>query len=240
LRTFDAGILVLGDPVTSFPDIPPNDNNVRFQTNCPTECTERFTHDITVFCKFFLHMHNIGKQMVTTLHRGDESNVTNRVDFYQFNFQQITETNFVIKPGDRLNTHCVYDSTERTEPTIFGPGSDDEMCMDFLMYFPLLVSQNTNQTFIRCGAVYHEGRQLTLCGSRNEYIDIDNPTIAESLSILDVQFGKPCGDDTPTFWLKKWMIIAGASILTFLVILVIIIAVLTMKKKSDDEYSLIR
>jgi hypothetical protein len=33
-------------------------------------------------------------------------------------------------------THCIYDSTERTEPTLGGPASTDEMCLNYLLYYP--------------------------------------------------------------------------------------------------------
>ncbi len=52
---------------------------------------------------------------------------TNRIEFYDFGFQTFAPINRTIKPGDRLQTHCVYDTTSRTEMTYFGEPSDWEM-----------------------------------------------------------------------------------------------------------------
>ena len=38
----------------------------------------------------------------------------NRVDFWQFEFQQNTPVNYTIRRGDRVNTHCVYDTKGST------------------------------------------------------------------------------------------------------------------------------
>jgi hypothetical protein len=42
----------------------------------------------------------------------------------------------VIEPGDDLVTHCVYDSRARTTATVGGESSDNEMCLNFMMYEP--------------------------------------------------------------------------------------------------------
>lgn len=42
----------------------------------------------------------------------------------------------VIEPGDVLITTCTYDSTARSNATRFGYGSSDEMCFNFMSYWP--------------------------------------------------------------------------------------------------------
>ena len=75
-----------------------------------------------------------------------------------FNYQQNT-VNVTIKPGDRycfsllaaprcpslpcfhdfrISTHCVYNTRSRSAPTSFGHASEDEMCMEFILYVRLV------------------------------------------------------------------------------------------------------
>ena len=41
-----------------------------------------------------------------------------------------------VYPGDELKTYCTFQSRSRTKTTTFGEGSLDEMCFNFMMYFP--------------------------------------------------------------------------------------------------------
>lgn len=88
---------------------------------------------------------------------------TNRVDFFRFSFQQYTYVNYTIKPGDRINTHCHYDSSQRTEPTEFDDGSEDEMCMEFITYYPALYIEG--KAYSMCGYVHYMGAEASLCGN---------------------------------------------------------------------------
>ena len=92
------------------------------------------------------------------------------------------QLNYEIKRGDRLNLHCIYDSTSRTAPTIFGVESDDEMCMDFLSYYPRM--EFLDSDFAHCG-YFALGTSMTLCGAA-EYL-------ATGESILNVR--NPVGSD---------------------------------------------
>ena len=44
-------------------------------------------------------------------------------------------------PGDDLITTCAYDSSDRMTTTNLGEPSNDEMCFNFITYFPLLVRE---------------------------------------------------------------------------------------------------
>jgi hypothetical protein len=41
-----------------------------------------------------------------------------------------------LMPGDTLITRCVFDSSKRDKVTKFGPSSYDEMCFNFMLYYP--------------------------------------------------------------------------------------------------------
>jgi len=55
MRQYDAGTLTLGDVVTSFSSIPAQQPYTEYESNCPTECTSKWPHDITMF--FFISAH---------------------------------------------------------------------------------------------------------------------------------------------------------------------------------------
>jgi hypothetical protein len=51
----------------------------------------------------------------------------NRIEYFDFGFQSFVPVTKVIKPGDRIQTHCVWDTTSRTNTTYFGQPSNWEM-----------------------------------------------------------------------------------------------------------------
>ena len=159
LRKYDAGCLVLGDGAVTFPDIPARKPRNHYESTCPAACTERFRGDIYVFSSF-LHMHSFGKEMWTTKYRNDDKKnkeVVNYKEFWNFGFQNTVEVNYTISKGDSLSTHCVYDTSKSKEKVTFGLESEQEMCMDFVFYYP---KENAG---LACG--YIEGG-ITYCKDR--------------------------------------------------------------------------
>ena len=59
-------------------------------------------------------------------------------EFWNAGFQTSGPTDFTLSAGDAIYTHCVYDTTKADpmDPPVWGPASDDEMCMHFLFYWP--------------------------------------------------------------------------------------------------------
>jgi hypothetical protein len=56
-------------------------------------------------------------------------------DFYDFSFQSPTSApSWTLAPGDSLEVDCAYSTSDAT--TTFGLGSNNEMCMTFLQYYP--------------------------------------------------------------------------------------------------------
>ncbi|XP_069946724.1 MOXD1 homolog 1-like isoform X2 [Cherax quadricarinatus] len=57
---------------------------------------------------------------------------------YDFNYQQtrILKEEVTILPGDTLITECNYDSTRRKQTTFGGIGTEEEMCLAFMTYYP--------------------------------------------------------------------------------------------------------
>mmetsp|Transcript_21640 Transcript_21640/g.38210 ORF Transcript_21640/g.38210 Transcript_21640/m.38210 type:complete len:611 (-) Transcript_21640:44-1876(-) len=142
LREHDAGILNIGDPFVTFDALPAGQISER-SAECSSECTAKmFSEPINVFGSG-LHMHAFGKRIRTHLYRGGdlttEPFVTDQIDNWNFNFQRgnFEKAEFQIYPGDTLFTTCQMDVTKWPEDVKFGLASIEEMCMDFLFYYPL-------------------------------------------------------------------------------------------------------
>ena len=50
--------------------------------------------------------------------------------------QVFTTIGTIIYPGDELVTHCEYDSTARSNATLGGQGTYDEMCLNTVIFYP--------------------------------------------------------------------------------------------------------
>jgi hypothetical protein len=135
LRPNDAGIFSQGDIFAL--SIPPGQTAYEHVATCSGAQTgSALDHSIHVFASF-LHAHEIGKQLWTDVYRGGRKvgTIAND-DPFDFNDQKFVAADFDVEPGDTFETHCVYDSSGRTGVTPGGVASDEEMCIDFMMYYP--------------------------------------------------------------------------------------------------------
>ena len=173
LRKHDAATLTVGDGIvgdgTSIPARSPDDHR---QYTCPEECISRFTDDIHVFGTA-PHMHYTGRTIWTTVTRGGQYySDLDRKEYWNNGFQKAIyrDKTFTIKPGDRLTTHCVFDTRRMGRPVSFGSTTKDEMCMDFIFYYPRqrMGGEGTNE-LAYCGenveASERTGSAFYLCGS---------------------------------------------------------------------------
>ena len=68
----------------------------------------------------------------------------NAVEYFDFDHQDPTLVQpYVIHPGDSLTTRC-YFHNPTTHDMYFGPGSEEEMCIDFIYYYPIHESIGVN------------------------------------------------------------------------------------------------
>jgi len=176
-RKYEADVLVLGDPGVNFHPIPAL-SFTEYEAECPSVCTASLPHPITVFLSF-PHMHQVGTEIWTTQWRnGTQIAEWGRVEFWSFDHQQQEIINFTLQPGDRLNTHCIFDTSYKNTPTPFGLSSADEMCMHFLSYYPRITIPTNNANFHYCGFADPE---YTFCGDESHYEDsilsYPNPSI---------------------------------------------------------------
>ena len=146
LRANDAAVLEIGDPAVraaqeSNPNIPAGSSRVTF-THDAASCTNRFTDDsVTVFNRF-LHMHEIGSHMTVTQKNTAGAVIrTDTADYYDFKQSgalapKSTGAGYTISKGDTFAVECWYKNPGSTARR-FGLGSTDEMCIDFIFYYPI-------------------------------------------------------------------------------------------------------
>lgn len=146
LRPNEAGILRIGDIFGI--NIPAGEPAHEHIATCPSWATQNaLKNDINVVGTW-LHAHEIGSRLWTEVYRdGNMVGELGREDPFFFDYQTFKPQSAVIKPGDELRTHCVYDASGRDFPTSGGEGTDDEMCINFLLYYP------HDPSLVSCGAL---------------------------------------------------------------------------------------
>ncbi|ORY33879.1 PHM/PNGase F [Rhizoclosmatium globosum] len=142
LRPNDMGVLILGDTNFNISGNDPSYYSTQWNV-CPTACTKQFPTNLTIINNFF-HMHMLGQNSTTRQIRdGKEIVPLGAVHYYDFNFQgglAPFQKGAVISPGDTLLTKCAYIPTlnVRSNYTVFGESTEDEMCFNFLTYYPAM------------------------------------------------------------------------------------------------------
>lgn len=131
LRPNDAGVVAFGS--TKF-NLPPRSTTT---VKCDYELDDRF-EGAKVF-NASPHMHTRGVSMST--HRMAGGNGTEELLFEQKNFSFEAQANYpvdkTLHEGDVMRTRCGYKNPSDT--TIgFGEGTGDEMCFDFIGYYPAI------------------------------------------------------------------------------------------------------
>ncbi|MGZ3474859.1 MAG: monooxygenase [Polyangiales bacterium] len=130
LRPNDADVMALGSLKFTMPAKSPYDITASFTV-------PSFIGTIHAIGAF-PHMHKLGKSIATNLfasgagspiHLGEDP----AFDFNNQFFEPLPDT--VIKPGDRIDTRCIWQN-DTANPVSWGENTDDEMCYSFTMYYP--------------------------------------------------------------------------------------------------------
>lgn len=140
LRRYDAGIMELGLVYTPIMAIPPRQQSFDLRGYCTSKCTQTALppQGIYVFASQ-LHTHLAGRAVSTVLIRGDrEVEVLSQDPHYSAHYQMIRSLRKMVHvlPGDALITKCNYNTEDRTKPTVGGFGIMEEMCVDYIHYYP--------------------------------------------------------------------------------------------------------
>eukprot|EP01006_Ploeotia_vitrea_P008451 TRINITY_DN2017_c0_g1_i1.p1 TRINITY_DN2017_c0_g1~~TRINITY_DN2017_c0_g1_i1.p1 ORF type:complete len:875 (-),score=137.52 TRINITY_DN2017_c0_g1_i1:60-2684(-) len=153
-RKYDAGVIAFGDLTLSLPNMPAQTGYIPFEITCPGQCTKRWKEPIHVFSNL-LHMHNTGARIWNTVQRANNGPFQElyRIDFWDYHAPRVGNQSMVqINPGDRINTHCVYDTMERDHTMKFGRSTQNEMCISAFLYYPVLLDENNNM-WAGCGYI---------------------------------------------------------------------------------------
>lgn len=158
LRPLTAGSMVLGMPQTNNDfQIPGSVADYTLSNICPSEATRLLTHPIYVF-EFTPHMHYYGYKLYTEHWRcGQKIGEIGRINEYEFDNQQsyLVPVPTRVIPGDALVTKCHY-NTEGHGDTVYGGGeTSDEMCLDFLGYYPRAGTEENPTLMSACVSVLH-------------------------------------------------------------------------------------
>lgn len=142
----ELGMVTIGDPLLGLEGEKLGNGPVRFDFECPEQCSQNNIPEsgITIVQEGH-HMHEKGKRMTSDVIR--DGNVIHRAvtdywDFEQSGLNLVRQEPYAVKPGDSFAVTCYYDSDENT---VFGKGSQDEMCMNFIWYYPKV------PTLVVCG-----------------------------------------------------------------------------------------
>jgi len=251
--------------------MPPRTSYYHIEANCPSECTSKWPNDITVFADG-LHMHQVGKMMWSVHYDSTGTRVSenngylNRVEYWDFKFQDFPRFKTVIKRGDRINTHCVFDTSTINRTVKFGSASSDEMCLEFVAYYPRLTIVKDGKTTLYTVCGKRSGRYdkdqnkipnppdgsqfSTICGDRQfpdtyewnaENITLKNPTISDPPGDGERSFGvvpSSCSAQPPSGW-PAWVVIALGATCGVLFIAMLIVLFSRVSCSAHNQYEVI-
>ena len=132
-----AAILELGDPQVKLSPQPLPPGKSTFTFECSSACTSQLPVNITVIASLH-HMHQTGTRLSTAFFAKNGTlrrNIT--TEYFDFHHQRgMGMVPLQLKQGDVFRTSCSYDTSAQSSPVVWGIGSQNEMCIDFLYYYP--------------------------------------------------------------------------------------------------------
>ncbi len=168
----EIGAMLIGDPTVGLTGNSVGNGLTKYSFECPSSCTQsHLNQDITIVQEQ-LHMHSYGERIVNQVHRDGEIIHESHIDYWDFDQTGTPAPQnepYLVKKGDSFKTICYYNSDSNTK---FGLGSEDEMCMVLILYFP---KQNLSSCALSGGST---------CKSKFE-----GRTFLDSVSDLERVFG---------------------------------------------------
>lgn len=144
LQKNELGSLTLGADLTPFTMSIPPQSSIGINSYCTKNCLSAFLNNTGVpnitIISVIPHTHLVGKEIWTKIYRkGEDIGFLHRNKNYDFNYQN----NYVLNPfvtitkDDDLHTYCGYNTDSRkTVWTLAGHSTREEMCYQFLTYYP--------------------------------------------------------------------------------------------------------
>jgi len=143
-RKYDAATLTVGESSSVSLTIPPKQESWIASGACMRSCTLKINESSAPGgeIKFFasiLHAHTASRGIWTKIVRdGKEITEIIRDENYDFNYQQthLLREEIPFKAGDEVINYCRYNTMSRKDATIGGLATKDEMCLNFILYYP--------------------------------------------------------------------------------------------------------
>ncbi|XP_064398231.1 DBH-like monooxygenase protein 1 homolog [Halichondria panicea] len=219
-RTYDSGILQVGQTVNRQMIIPPGASQFKLFGECSSGCTNTNipSTGINVFANT-LHTHLAGFALILHHLRPDSSCGNGYRELepidqnlrYDFNFQQANYLTRVVnvQPGDIIRLECQYSTEGRAGVSVGGESTTEEMCLSFLNYYPrndltacltnIPLVQNVYQPFLTNHVTAQQINAILTARSDAEYLNALNvipwsPEAVESFqsSIINGPFRDSC------------------------------------------------
>ena len=111
--------------------------NSHLQLYCPTACGVciNYVRKPNAVVGIFYHAHLLGREMYATIKKNADGRVIDVKSQPHWNYDNqkiyhIQEAdNITVESGDEIQVSCVYDSSDRENPTRLGQSTYDEMCI---------------------------------------------------------------------------------------------------------------
>jgi len=134
----EVGTMAFGDPAVQARGEAVGDGLTTHTFDCPASCSSAALDEPVTVIRENIHMHRTGVSGKIEQTRDESIIRTAHVDFFDFDQQgnhvlQQPNYKYQILPGDSFRLICEYNSGPEH---VFGMGSDDEMCMARLYYYP--------------------------------------------------------------------------------------------------------
>ncbi len=147
----EIGMMQIGDPFVQLGGKKVGDGLTKHEFECPSSCTQnRFNVDEIMVISENLHMHSYGKRITNQVVRNNEVIHEGAIDYWDFDQSgtpQPQQNPFQVRKGDVFRTSCYYDTTNGNN-IVFGIGSNDEMCMSFILYYPKQALETCGVDFV--------------------------------------------------------------------------------------------
>jgi hypothetical protein len=117
--------------------IPPGIPEYPTKSRCTDKCTSQMPGDINIF-GFISHGHLTAASVMTDLQNPDGQVEQLGEKRFHFNYQvtRLLNPPIVAKKGFNATTTCMYNSSMKTNVTNGGEETADEMCYNFILYYP--------------------------------------------------------------------------------------------------------
>jgi dopamine beta-monooxygenase len=137
LRNYDTGTMVLGKDLPLI-NIPPRMFCYTIKSLCISECTSMMNGKVTVY-GYLSHGHTVAKSIMSEFRDKDGKLLTTLGERHYMEHNQtlrFIKPMIDIEPGFQATTTCAYTTTETNAVTHGGSGPNDEMCFNYIYYYP--------------------------------------------------------------------------------------------------------